>query len=927
MKARFTPCLLALLCLFLSRAHAQLVSLQNGQLVYTKYANQGQANADNQIPDFSNAGYRGGGVRLPELPVADSISPVEGNNLAHIQAAIDRVSALPADADGHRGAVLLKAGVYVVDGVLRIRTGGVVLRGEGNGRNGTVLIAAQKTNHNFLNIQGSGSGYGEVAGSKVRITSPYVGTGAKTFEVAAGHSFQPGQKIVLQKTPNDAWIDTLNMRQYGWTASGYKTTYEREVVAVNGNAITINIPVVDPVETGFGGGEVFRSNITGRIQEAGVENLRIESYFLNDEDESHGWIAVYFSRAENCWMKDVVAKYFGYGAVSLSGQSRFVTVQDCSMIDPKSVTTGGRKYSFNIEGNSTCNLVQRCNTYGGRHDLVSGSKVPGPNVFLDCASENTKADIGPHHRWSTGQLYDNVYGGQIRVQNRGASGTGHGWAGVQTLFWNVYSYQSDIKVESPIGGRNWGIGNIGRTRNGNGYWESWGAHVMPRSLYLAQLEERLGAAAVDNIATAAQRAGTLWDSLRAQALRIAAEPRVPFFGEDTLQSFDITDNGGIISAQYANTSKPAENYPSLIDNLITTKYYISGRRALWVEYISPRPAILSRYTITSGNDVPERDPKDWKLLGSADGVTWAVLDSQLNQSFASRRLTRSFPLDTNTTAYQYYRLQITANNGHTGTQFSEWELWERRHQTISFNEVPEITYGDEPFELLASSSAGLPVQMEVVSGPGMFVDSTLVFTGGGTITVRATQAGNEQYFPASAEIAITVRKAPQTITFPVIAPRLKHQTVTLNATASTGLPVSYSVVSGSGIITGNSIRLTSEGLITVRATQTGNENYDTAMADQNILVLGPGVIKDPVDITVYPNPTRGPVTVRLESKKQLTYTFRVFDRAGNQVAYAVIPEGQSGTEITLNLTSLRNDLYFLHVTDGTDITVRGILKF
>lgn len=939
MKRTFTPFLLALLCLLFSRTNAQLVSVQNGQLVYAKYANQGQTNADNQVPDFSKSGYRGGGVAIPVLPVVDSISPVEGDNRAHILAAIARVSALPADANGFRGALLLKAGVYPVDGQLHIRAGGVVLRGEGNGRNGTVLIATQKTNHNFLYVQGTGSGYGEVAGTKVRIASPFVGTGARSFDVAAGHTFQAGDKIVVQKTPNDAWVDTLNMRQYGWTASGYVTQYEREVTAVSGNTITIDIPIMDPVETTLGGGEIYKSNVTGRIQESGVENIRIESFFLNNDDESHGWIAVNFSRAENCWMKDVVAKYFGYGAVTLSGQTRFVTVQDCSMIDPKSQTTGGRKYSFNL-GTASSILFMRCNTWGGRHDYVSGSKVTGPNVFVDCSADNTRDDVGPHHRWSTGQLYDNIYCGRIRVQNRGASGTGHGWAGVQTMFWNIYSYQSDVKVESPIGGRNWGIGAIGQARNGAGYWESWGTHVLPRSLYLAQLEERLGAQAVNNIATPEQRAGRIWDSLLAQGKRIAAEPKVPYFGEDTVNSFDITDNGGIINGQYANTSKPSESYPSLIDNLITTKYYISNRKALWVDYTSPRKAIVTRYTITSGNDVPERDPRNWKLLGSNNGSTWAVLDSQINQSWASRRLTRSFAVDTNTTAYQYYRLQITTNNGHAGTQFSEWELWERRLQTISFNEVPPVTYGDDPFELVAGSNSGLPVNMEVVSGPAMFVDSQLVFTAGGEVVVRATQAGNEQYFPVTdsivitvnkatqtiafnevppitygdapfaltatssaglpvtttvisgpgvlaggalafngagdivlqaiqegndqyladtADLTITVKKASQTITFPVIAPRLKYETITLGAYASTGFPVTYSLVSGGGIITDNKIKLTAEGLTIIKATQAGNENYDTATAEQSVLVLGLGLIKDPIDIKVYPNPTRGPV--------------------------------------------------------------------
>lgn len=507
-------------------AQPPLISLKNGKLVYGKYANRDQQNAVNQIPDFSNAGYHGGGVILPTIAVKETIAPQKGDCRALIQTAIDKVSALPADAHGHRGAVLLKAGTYPVEGSLFIRSSGVVLRGDGNGLDGTVLIATQKTKHSFIIVQGTGEGYGEVKGSAVKIATPYVPTGTKTFAVADDHRFKTGDAIVIRRTPTEAWIDTLKMRQFGWTAAAYQNTFERTIVSVKGNTITIDIPIVDPIDQHYGGGEVFRSNITGRIRECGIENLRIESSFDNDEDENHGWNAVELERVENCWVKDVVAKFFGYAAVNISTMSRFNTVQDCAMIDPKSVTTGGRKYSFNLGSNATCNLVQRCMTWGGRHDYVSSSKVPGPNVFLDCISENTFADIGPHHRWATGQLYDNVYGGQIRVQNRGASGTGHGWSGAQILFWNCHSFKSDIEVESPPTAMNWGIGCVGLAQTNAGYWESWGTHVLPRSLYLQQLEERLGKQAVQNITTAGQRQGSLYDVLKSRTLIVASESRV-----------------------------------------------------------------------------------------------------------------------------------------------------------------------------------------------------------------------------------------------------------------------------------------------------------------------------------------------------------------------------------------------------------------
>src|SRR6187399_390129 len=81
----------------------------------------------NKIPDFSNAGYKGGGVPIPYVAIKATVWPVPGNNSAKIQTAIDSVSALTPDASGFRGAVLLKMGLYQLDTPLFIRSSGVVL--------------------------------------------------------------------------------------------------------------------------------------------------------------------------------------------------------------------------------------------------------------------------------------------------------------------------------------------------------------------------------------------------------------------------------------------------------------------------------------------------------------------------------------------------------------------------------------------------------------------------------------------------------------------------------------------------------------------------------------------------------------------------------------------------------------------------------
>ena len=98
----------------------------------------------NTILDSSHAGYGGGGVPIPTVPVKETIWPVAGDNTANVQAAIDKVSALPLDRNGFRGAVLLRAGYYRMATPLRVQASGVVLRGEGMGDTGTVLIGTAR---------------------------------------------------------------------------------------------------------------------------------------------------------------------------------------------------------------------------------------------------------------------------------------------------------------------------------------------------------------------------------------------------------------------------------------------------------------------------------------------------------------------------------------------------------------------------------------------------------------------------------------------------------------------------------------------------------------------------------------------------------------------------------------------------------------
>lgn len=196
-------------------------------------------------------------------------------------------------------------------------------------------------------------------------------------------------------------------------------------------------------------------------------------------------------------------------------------MQDVAFIDPDFLVEGGQHYAFDFKGAGQ-NFFQRCYANEARHAVTSGSRATGPNVFLDCLAENSTNDSGPHHRWATGTLFDNVKDSLLRVQNRTTAGTGHGWAGAQQLLWN--SDLDEYVLQTPPFAMNWAVGVVGTRIDGSfspdeadGIIESAGTRVAIRSLYLQQLEDRLGAQAVVNITLPAQRSGEIWGALSAWA--------------------------------------------------------------------------------------------------------------------------------------------------------------------------------------------------------------------------------------------------------------------------------------------------------------------------------------------------------------------------------------------------------------------------
>lgn len=494
----------------------------DGRLVYTT------DELGDRIPDFSNAGYKGGGVLLPLVPVRATIWPVLGDNSANIQAAIDSVSSLPPDASGFRGAVVLRTGTYELHKPVTISASGVVLRGEGMSDIGTILIAKipqdrQAFGRNALvNITGP-TGITVLEETKQNITDKYVPVGATSVNVASAKAFRVGDKILVRRIGNQDWIkeigqDSASVGRNRWAP--FTITYDRVIKEISGNTLVFDAPIFTSVDERWGGGNVVKYN-DSRIEQVGVENLRgISEYnpgvrtvsygnmnreeYVAEEyysDENHVSNFVNFTNVKNAWVRNLTALHFVNSVVQVNAGSKWITIQDCETKEPISQRRGARRFVFHINGQLT--LVQRCFSHKGRHSFVLQNSESSGNVFLDCIAVNPYSTSEPHNRWVNGVLYDNVK----------APLTARfwdyiiGWAGANIVFWNC---EGDFLVQKPPTAQNYTFGHIGvnavifniplqDVTKPNGHMESLDKHVTPRSLYLTQLNERLGEQAVRNI--------------------------------------------------------------------------------------------------------------------------------------------------------------------------------------------------------------------------------------------------------------------------------------------------------------------------------------------------------------------------------------------------------------------------------------------
>ncbi len=243
----------------------------------------------------------------------------------------------------------------------------------------------------------------------------------------------------------------------------------------------------------------------------------------------------------------------------------------------------------------------------------------------------------------------------------------------------------------------------------------------------------------------------------------------------------------------------------------------------------------------------------------------------------------------------------------------------KAEQTITFDPIQDITFGIESIELTAISSSNLDVTYEVVSGNATIEGNVLTITGAGQVTVRAKQGGNNDY-GAATDVSVTfnILKADQAITFDDISDKIMgDDSFELTATSDSGLPVVFEVVSGGISIEGNVVTLIKGGEAVVKATQSGNENYNAAPeVTKTFNIEEKNGIEDEYarQVNVFPNPSSN--YIRITTPDVSDKEIRLIDLTGGMVKQL----NKFGDAFLMRVNDLPEGLYFIQITSG-NITI------
>ncbi|MDX2188306.1 MAG: T9SS type A sorting domain-containing protein [Bacteroidota bacterium] len=244
-----------------------------------------------------------------------------------------------------------------------------------------------------------------------------------------------------------------------------------------------------------------------------------------------------------------------------------------------------------------------------------------------------------------------------------------------------------------------------------------------------------------------------------------------------------------------------------------------------------------------------------------------------------------------------------------------------------FNPISTTSIGGPSFLLNATATSGLPVTFAVSGNAILTGGNTVSITGAGVITITALQVGNSNYQAATPVIRyVTVTKAFQTLSvtsLPDFTLTGTNNLIPLVGVVSSGLPITY-VASGPATVIGSNLSITGPGVVSITASQPGNENYEasnTVTFSFNVVQLNTSISLssgiDDVDYLLFPNPASGIIKIIGNNISMISIS--------NIAGKVVFESGYY--ENGYDLTNLPKGIYFVQLTvNGQKLVKKLILN-
>jgi len=416
--------------------------------------------------DFSLAGYHQG-LELPSRNIqGKSIFKVEDfgafpndgkDDIEAIQRAVD------AAENSGGGVVLFPKGTFDFDvtayhGFVKVSKSNVILRGWGDGVDGTILHdhhASHSPEKDKIWLGGTYPSFFKIGNSIGSVDSlPIISkvapakVGSFSLKIIDAKALTLGVYLLAQDNPPDSslvkeLVFPLKKVGVNHAEPGIKFAQMVRVVKNENGLLTLDAPInwrLDP-----------RWNprllaVNQLIKESGVESFRLltdwTDTFIHHNNDVHdsGWDHIQVSCLENGWFRNLTHDSPS-SAVSMSWVKN-CTVYDCQVI-------GNRGHNgFVLAGASTNNLLFNLKGGSTMHSYSLNGFCNG-NVFFNCFTE-VPSSIDCHGTLCHNNLFDNIYGAVI--QNGGhsdalppAHARGLVLYNIQTGYQNAYNFR--IKSE------------------------------------------------------------------------------------------------------------------------------------------------------------------------------------------------------------------------------------------------------------------------------------------------------------------------------------------------------------------------------------------------------------------------------------------------------------------------------------------------